>query len=150
MKFTILAVYTVVFTLCFLTPAPHVSGNPFREFNKWTFEFTLPEGVQRWGEVSFGEDLGFYVLLYLRDLMVGYSVYFLEAGLWSYYIYVKYGNELFPEGKKRPTRELMYSQIRLASLSMLLYAGLPVLSEFLIESGYTKVNIIALSSYLST
>ncbi len=148
MKFTILAVYTVVFTLCLLTPKPHVSGNPFREFNEWTFGFTLPEGVRRWGEVTFGEDMRFYVLLYLRDLMVGYFVYFLEAGLWSYFIYVKHGNELFPEGKKWPTREVMYDQIRLASLSMLLYAGLPVLSEFLIESGYTKVNIMALSSYL--
>ncbi len=93
----------------------------------------------------------FYVLLYLRDLMVGYSVYFLEAGIWSYFIYVKYGNELFPEGKIKPTRELMFTQMKLASKSMVLYAALPVLSEFLIESGYTKVvNIMALSSYPSS
>ncbi len=134
----------MLFTLCVLTPKFHVSGNPYREFNQWTFGFMLPEGIRRWGEVTFdNEDLRFYVLLYIRDVMVGYLVYFLEAGIWSYFIYVKYGNELFPKGKKRPTRELMYSQIRLASLSMLLYAGLPVLSEFLIESGFTKVNVMA-------
>ncbi len=128
-----------------------MSGNPYREFNEWTFGFMLPSIVRKWGEMTFGEDMRFYVLLYLRDLMVGYVVYFLEAGLWSYFIYIKYGNELFPEGKKKPKRELIFSQIKLASKSMVLYAALPVLSEFLIESGYTKVvNIMALSSYLSS
>ncbi len=130
----------MVFALCLLVPKPHVYGNPYRGFNEWTFGFMLPSFVRKWGEMTFGEDMRFYVLLYLRDLMVGYFVYFLEAGIWSYFIYVKYGNELFPEEKKKPKRELMFGQIRLASKSMLLYAALPVLSEFLIENGYTKVG----------
>jgi lathosterol oxidase len=35
--------------------------------------------------------------------------------------------------------EMMIGQMKLAQASLLIYAGLPVLSEYLIESGFTRV-----------
>jgi hypothetical protein len=38
-----------------------------------------------------------------------------------------------------PTRETILDQVALAQSSLFVYAGLPVLSEWLIEEGYTRV-----------
>jgi hypothetical protein len=114
--------------------------NPYREFNEFINSFVFSEqqtaAVMGWG----GEDGGYYLLCYLRDLIAGTFIYWGTAGTWHLFVYGIYGKTLF-EDKNRPYPEpsLIRDQQLLAQGSLFLYAALPILSEYLIEEGYTKV-----------
>lgn len=88
---------------------------------------------------KFGVEVGYYVASYIRDLFVGTIIYWLTAGIWHVVIYNVMGQKLFVEkGRPFPTRDTIIDQMQLAQASLFVYAALPILSEFLIESKLTK------------
>jgi sterol desaturase/sphingolipid hydroxylase (fatty acid hydroxylase superfamily) len=117
--------------------------NPYREFNEWlnglffnslNLSF-LPSLVYD----KLGPDTGYYFTSYIRDLIAGTAVYWVTAGLWHITIYHIYVNELFlKKGKRLPTWDTIFDQMKLAQSSLFLYAGLPIVSEFLIENNLTQ------------
>lgn len=113
--------------------------NPYRDFNEWVNTLFFPVAFNGYMTDRFGHVAGYFMTCYLRDLIAGSLVYWLTAGVWHICIYRIWGHELFTsKGRPFPTSELIVSQMQLAQLAMLLYAALPVLSEFFVESGYTK------------
>jgi lathosterol oxidase len=114
--------------------------NPYREFNEWVNSFVFSTGQISYLYNLMGEDSGYYFTSYLRDLMGGTLLYWGAAGAWHLIIYHLYVDELFTKPKKElPTSAVIVDQMVLAQCSLFLYAGLPILSEFLIENGLTQV-----------
>lgn len=117
--------------------------NPYRVVNQYLnnifYNFigqkTLPLHLSE----SCGNELGYYISLYIRDLALGTFVYWFTASLWHFVIYQLLGSKLFvSKNRELPTTEVILDQIQLAQSSIFLYAALPVFSEFLIESNLTK------------
>lgn len=118
--------------------------NPYREFNGFVNDlfFTVfgLTSLSDWAIARFGPENGYFVACYLRDLIAGTGVYWVTAGVWHFVIYNVMAQELFfSQGRTLPTWDTLVDQMCLAQASLFMYAGLPVLSEFLIEGGYTKV-----------
>lgn len=117
--------------------------NPYREFNQLInslfFRFTFLDSLSEYLVNQLGEEVGYYCCSYVRDLFMGTLVYWMTAGVWHVIIYRWMGDELFTKkGRQFPTGETIRDQMMLAQASIFVYAGLPILSEFLIESGVTK------------
>lgn len=117
--------------------------NPYREFNQLVnalfFHFTGLEFLSKMIIKKFGEENGYFVESYVRDLAAGTGVYWITAGLWDIVIYRIKGNQLFlSKGRPIPTVATLLDQMCLAQASLFLYAGLPVFSEYLIEYNMTK------------
>jgi len=114
--------------------------NPFYAFNHWINEFLFPASVMQYAHDKWGEQGAHYTITYIRDFIAGSILYYLVAGLWHLYIYNYKGEQYFTQqGAKMPSSAIIRDQILLAQLSMFCYAGLPVFSEWLIETGKTKV-----------
>lgn len=113
--------------------------NPYRDFNEWVNGLFFPKSFSDYMISQLGNSFGYYATCYLRDLVTGSMVYWLTAGTWHILIYRVWGHELFTsKGRPFPSGELIRSQMRLAQTSTIIYAMLPIFSEFLIESGVTK------------
>lgn len=117
--------------------------NPYREFNQLVngifYSLTKTEFISEYFMEKLGDEAGYYMVSYLRDLLAGTIVYWVTAGIWHYVIYNLYGQELFvKKNRPFPTRETIIDQMQLAQASLFVYAALPILSEFLIESGVTR------------
>eukprot|EP00850_Spirogloea_muscicola_P015264 SM000115S23943 [mRNA] locus=s115:306069:307632:- [translate_table: standard] len=89
---------------------------------------------------------------WLRNYLAGLLVYFLTGGLWCLYIYRLRGAHFFAAGSM-PDDEAISKQIGVSMRSMPLYVSLPTLSEFLIESGWTRcysgISEMGLLAYLA-
>lgn len=117
--------------------------NPYREANQLInnafFQLIQAEHVPSLVYEKLGHEYGYFMNCYLRDLVAGTLVYWITAGVWSFFIYGIFRHSLFTaKGRELPTFETFFDQILLAQSSLFVYAGLPVLSEFLIEGGYTR------------
>lgn len=114
--------------------------NPYRVFNKWVNSFFFSDSFIQNIENWIGNDeISYYVVCYCRDWIAGTCVYWITGSIWHFFIYSMYGYEIFTQqGRPFPTWETLKHQMKLAQLSIFIYAALPVLSEFIIESGYTK------------
>lgn len=127
------------------------SYNPYHEFNEWVnlyfYKYSgldwLPTMIMAYFQGlgwSNAEHVSYYAICYVRDLVAGSAVYWGTAGVWHFVIYTVLGQRIFnANNRKRPTTEMIVGQMKLAQASLLIYAGLPVLSEYLIESGFTRV-----------
>jgi Delta7-sterol 5-desaturase len=114
--------------------------NPYREFNTLVNDFLLPKYLVDYTKAVFDEELAYYATCYLRDLICGSLVYWVTAGIWHIFIYHVFVEQIFHQKKRPlPTFATMGDQMRLSQVSLLVYAGLPVLSEWLIESKFTRV-----------
>jgi lathosterol oxidase len=116
--------------------------NPYREFNNLINGYFLKafqlESTADSLTQSLGEDGGYYMRCYIRDLVMGTIVYWMTAGVWSFFEFVVFKDKLFTrKDRSLPTWDTFYDQMLLAQSSLLVYAALPVFSEFLIESGIT-------------
>lgn len=123
-----------------LTQFDFGTENPYREFNTWVNSFFFSDSfvsaVKDWA----GDEAGYYLVCYFRDFVAGTAVYWVTGALWHFVIYSLYGEEIFTNnGRPFPTSATLRHQMCLAQWSIFIYAALPVLSEFIIESGYTKV-----------
>jgi len=117
--------------------------NPYREFNQFINNlFYSSFNLQVVSEhilAKCGPELGYYMETYVRDLFFGTLVYWLTAGVWHMVIYNFYGKKLFDEkSRPYPSSDTIIDQMKLAQASLFVYAALPILSEYLIESGWTK------------
>jgi lathosterol oxidase len=74
---------------------------------------------------------------WLRNYVAGIIVYFVSGGLWSLYVYSWKGDVFFPAGDI-PGKEPIMLQIWVTMKAMPVYTGLPTLSEYMIEKGWTK------------
>jgi Delta7-sterol 5-desaturase len=81
-----------------------------------------------------------YLLCYIRNFMGAMMVYYGTASLFSYFIYLHppTTQRLF-QHRTRPTASIMWNQIQLSQMSMMIYTLLPVIDEWLVEQGYTKM-----------
>lgn len=136
--------YEMPFELYRDIPGKLASGyNPYREFNAWVndvfFGYTGLTSVSRMSYETFGEVRGYYLSCYLRDFLLGSLVYWLTAAIWHVVIYRILGDKLFTSKKREfPSTETITDQMRLAQSSLVLYAALPVLSEYFIENKFTR------------
>lgn len=122
--------------------------DPYREFNVWVNSMfyaysglgAVPPLLRSFfSGLSNGEDVSYYAICYIRDLVAGTGVYWATAAIWHLVIYNILGNQLFTsKGRPFPKADTIFGQMLLAQSSLLIYAGLPVLSEYLIESGWTR------------
>jgi lathosterol oxidase len=113
--------------------------SPYVEFNEWVNSLILPESAPQYLYSNLGPVGGYYATTYLRDLITGTAVYWITASLWHLFIYVIFADRFFKkEHRPFPTTAIIVDQMMLAQSSIFMYAALPVLSEFLIESGFTK------------
>lgn len=117
--------------------------NPYRGFNQLVNNlfFTLfrMHGVSDYVLEKLGEEKGYYMQCYLRDLIMGTMVYWLTAGIWHLFEYVIFRKQLWTDkGRPLPSTETIVDQMCLAQSSLFMYAALPILSEFFIESGITR------------
>lgn len=123
--------------------------NPYREFNSWVnnllfkycgLEF-LPKMVETYlTNNGYNHEISYYAICYVRDLIAGTGVYWIFGAIWHVIIYKILGHQIFiSKGRSFPTTETIVGQMQVAQTSLLVYAGLPVLSEYLIESGWTRV-----------
>jgi Delta7-sterol 5-desaturase len=115
--------------------------NPYREFNLLINSLILPKSlIEQVMNSGLDPDTSYYAVSYLRDLIAGTCVYWITAGLWHITIYYLLGERLFKsKGRPYPETSVIFDQILLAQSSIFIYAGLPVISEFLIENNYTRV-----------
>lgn len=113
--------------------------NPYRAFNEYLNSFLFSASFTSSIMQSVGDPAGYYLLCYIRDWIAGTIIYWGTAGIWHYVAYNLMGKRLFEDmGRPYPEPSLIKDQQMLAQASLFLYAALPVLSEYLIESGYTK------------
>jgi lathosterol oxidase len=117
--------------------------NPYRTFNSLLngifFSLFGANAAQEYLDKALGNEKGYYMQSYLRDLILGTLVYWITAGVWHFVIYVVFREQLFTKkGRALPTWETIIDQMCLAQSSLLIYAMLPILSEYLIESGMTR------------
>jgi lathosterol oxidase len=116
--------------------------NPYRAFNTDInarfFHLLGLEGVAKWAIDTFGENGGYYFHIYMRDFIGGTCVYWITATIWHIVIYKVLVKQLFHDkGRALPTTAIMIDSIMLAQSSLFVYAGLPIISEWLIENGLT-------------
>jgi Delta7-sterol 5-desaturase len=119
--------------------------NPYREFNEWLNDILFGALGLGWLADYVDQKMGghlaaYYTMVYLRDLVAGTLVYWVTGGLWHLTVYGIFGKTLFDDKKRDyPDPALIRRQQFHAQTSVFVYAGLPALSEFLIESKLTKV-----------
>ena len=112
--------------------------NPFRNFNAYVNSFIFPSWFCSYLIDGYGPDAAHYLLCYLRNLLSGMAIYYCTAGLFHYRNYVVDSGNVFGEGRrKRPSWDTIKDQIWLSQRSIFMYVALPVLSDWLIEEGYT-------------
>jgi lathosterol oxidase len=115
-----------------------IKGSPeylqlFLEETKWyndlVLGFWLPDSVRN--------AIPHNLQTWLRNYVAGCLLYFLSGGLWSLYVYTWKGDVFFPTGGM-PEKEAMLLQIWVSMKAMPIYTGLPAVSEYMIEKGWTK------------
>ncbi|XXG83717.1 hypothetical protein AAC387_Pa10g1409 [Persea americana] len=89
---------------------------------------------------------------WLRNYIGGVLLYLLSGGLWALYIYYWKRNLYLPKDSI-PTNEAMLLQIIVAMKAMPWYSALPTVSEYMIESGWTRcfssISEIGFPAYLA-
>mmetsp|Transcript_8787 Transcript_8787/g.14242 ORF Transcript_8787/g.14242 Transcript_8787/m.14242 type:complete len:202 (-) Transcript_8787:564-1169(-) len=114
--------------------------NEFRTFNRWLNSLIGLDGVADWAEGQYGVEIGYFITIYLRNLTAATVLYYLLGFSWTWLVSRSesvIGMKVFKGGDVKKKGSVL-DQIMLAQMSIFLYAGLPVLDEWLIESGYTK------------
>ncbi|GAY43871.1 Delta(7)-sterol-C5(6)-desaturase 1 [Citrus sinensis] len=74
---------------------------------------------------------------WLRNYIAGTLLYLVSGLLWCFYVYYLKRNVYVPKDDI-PTRKAMLLQIFVAMKAMPWYVGLPTVSEYMIENGWTK------------
>eukprot|EP01024_Parvocaulis_polyphysoides_P031163 TRINITY_DN28237_c1_g1_i1.p1 TRINITY_DN28237_c1_g1~~TRINITY_DN28237_c1_g1_i1.p1 ORF type:complete len:357 (-),score=44.11 TRINITY_DN28237_c1_g1_i1:359-1357(-) len=87
---------------------------------------------------------------WFRNAVFGYAVYFITGGLWVYYIYFVFGRDIFGKGNMPAVNDVK-DQIVVAVQAMPFYSLLPVITEMMVERGWTaayaRVSEVGLVMY---
>jgi lathosterol oxidase len=117
-------------------------GNPCRNFNAWVNSIFFSDQVAAWFILKLNSiEIAHYLLCYLRNFIGAMVVYYGTASVFHYFCYVHPMSKKVYEaqGRTRPKWDVIKNQIQLSQASLTIYTMLPVLDEFLVESGWTKV-----------
>lgn len=119
-------------------------ANPVRNVNAYINSIILPDRLAsyvttRWCGDSL--EVAHYVLCYLRNLIFGVLVYYGVAALFHYFCYIHpVSFQTFEaRNRARPSASVIWDQIKLAQTSMIVYVMLPVVDEYMVEQGWTRV-----------
>eukprot|EP00467_Chlorarachnion_reptans_P003276 CAMPEP_0114527698 /NCGR_PEP_ID=MMETSP0109-20121206/23772_1 /TAXON_ID=29199 /ORGANISM="Chlorarachnion reptans, Strain CCCM449" /LENGTH=285 /DNA_ID=CAMNT_0001709715 /DNA_START=34 /DNA_END=891 /DNA_ORIENTATION=+ len=131
--------------------------NKFRAFNRWINDLIGLTPLHQWSEEKLGEELGYYTTIYVRNLTAATCLYYIMGLVWTFIVAnseALLGMPVFKGGKTKKNGSVG-DQIILAQMSLFMYAMLPVLDEWLIESGYTRTyynisEIGGLGTYIAT
>lgn len=115
-------------------PAQHLVKN----FNCYFNSLVIPTRVASWVVSNCGREFGHYILCYLRNIVGALLVYYGTASFFHYHCYVHPRSKLLFQNRPRPSAEIITDQILLAQKSMFLYVLLPVVSDYVIEKGWTQ------------
>lgn len=118
--------------------------HPVRNMNAYINSIFLPHSLAKYITTVWCRDnleVAHYLLCYLRNLLGGILVYYGVALLFHYFCYVHpISRSTFEDrNRPRPTAETIWDQIKLAQTSMIIYVALPVIDEFIVEQGWTRV-----------
>lgn len=103
------------------------------EENTWKNDLVLPWVLPD----SVRTRLPRFFQAWLRNYLLSFLVYFGVAGLWAYYIYYSFGDQLFAEGAI-PSRQAVLEQIKVSVKALPMYSALPAFNEMLAEQGWTR------------
>jgi Delta7-sterol 5-desaturase len=115
--------------------------HPCRNFNAYLNSVFIPPRLASWVVDNIGGNLfwGHYILCYLRNFVAAMFVYYGTATIFHYHCYVHPRSKRIFANRTRPSWATILDQIKLAQASLFLYTLLPVLDEYLVESGWTQV-----------
>lgn len=111
---------------------------PCRNFNAWVNSFFFGNDMTASLIHMVGVEWAHYILCYLRNFVGAMLVYYGTGGIFHYFCYVHPMSQKIFQERARPSWETIWNQIQLSQKSMFIYVLLPVLDEFLIESGWTR------------
>lgn len=114
------------------------ASKPVRNFNEWINSFLIPTSLVAAFLRYFGIERTHYLITYLRNFVAGAIVYYTTAAIFHYHCYIHPRSKDIFKDRPRPSYGIMIHQICLAQFSMIFYTALPVVSDFLIEEGYTQ------------
>lgn len=114
-------------------------SNPCRNFNAWVNSIFFGPKLAAKFVSAMGVEWAHYVLCYLRNFIGAMVVYYGTAGVFHYFCYVHPMSKDIFKNRTRPDNKVIWNQIKLSQASMTIYTLLPVLDEYLVESGLTKV-----------
>ncbi|KAH7850886.1 hypothetical protein Vadar_004192 [Vaccinium darrowii] len=107
--------------------------NPFLDetsfFNRIVLGASLP--TRMW------DPLPHVLQTWLRNYIAAVFIYFVSGFFWCFYIYYLKHNVYLPKDAI-PSRQAMLLQISVAMKAMPWYCALPTISEFMVESGWTR------------
>lgn len=115
---------------------------PCRNMNTFVNSILLPHDVALWVvDKGCGGSLEWahYALCYLRNFVGCILTYFGFSLFFHYHCYVHPRSKDIFAHRPRPTWDTIWDQIKFAAMGMPVYTGLPVLDEWVVEEGYTKV-----------
>jgi Delta7-sterol 5-desaturase len=112
--------------------------NPCRNFNAWVNSFFFGDNFASFIIRNVGIEWAHYILCYLRNFLGAMFVYYGTAGVFHYFCYVHPMSKDIFKDRVRPSSETIWHQIKLAQKSIFVYVLLPVVDEYLIESGWTR------------
>lgn len=111
---------------------------PVREFNRFVNSIFLPDYVGIYLEEKLGENPGYYLTTYLRDVIGGSLIYWIFAAIWHLFCYVVWVKDFFLNEKRPlPSTAIILDSMIIAQAAVFIYAILPVFAGFLIENKLT-------------
>lgn len=114
------------------------ASNPVKNFNAFINSFVVPHNISIFMVKIFGTFWGHHVISYIRNFLAGCIVYYGTGAVFHYHCYVHPRSKDIFKDRKMPSNEIILDQIKLAQASLFIYVLLPVISEYVIEEGYTK------------
>jgi len=126
-------------TISYVKELGIVVGRPYflvlqdiKEENDWKNDLVL-----FWLSPSFRKVMPRMVASWLRNYIATMGLFFGVGAAWSYYIYWCFGTRIFGSGNMPSAKDVL-DQVKVAVLSIPLYAVLPALTEWVVENGYTR------------
>ena len=115
-------------------------AQPYRNINAYINSNFFSNQLAGWIVQQTGSLVwGHYLLTYLRSLVAANALYLITGSIFHYFCYWHYSAQSVWETRKKPSGAIIWNQIRLATSSLVLYAVVPCVNEYLIEQGYTRV-----------
>ena len=114
--------------------------HPCRNFNAYVNSFfistSFAEKVTSW---TGSLEAAHYILCYVRNFIGAVFLYYGVAGTFHYFCYIHpISYKIFEEMRRpRPSKAIIWDQIKLAQTSMFLYVLLPVVDEYVVDNGWT-------------
>jgi hypothetical protein len=98
--------------------------------DEWKNTLVLPQAVR--------DALPHGLASWARNLLAGWALYLTTGGLWAAWIYGVRADVYFPNAADRPSAADVWLQMKVSLSALVLYTGLPSLTEWMVERGFTR------------